>query len=166
MPIGTAYEPRFRYLLGSYFGAWNMIESTTDYGVGKLLGTTHEQTHLLTAGIFIGRKLTLLRSLAKTNETFKNSEALFKALKTLQSEAKRDVLAHSYMGTSANNIVFVERITHGKFSAREHRFTMPQFEIHTKKVTQASADMYDALQIDDSDYLRFGRAPLSMTDSG
>jgi hypothetical protein len=110
--------PIFQRELGRFFGAWTSAEATIDFSIGKLLKITHEESHLITATLEFGRKITLLRSLVSRHRS-KNKETIIKCLNTLQNESKRNVFAHSYIGSTKTVVTFIERIPYGKFSANE-----------------------------------------------
>ena len=165
MAISVAHDPDFRYLVGTFFGAWNLIECTVDFGIGKLLKTTHEQTHLLTAGMQMGRKITLLRSLAARGPDSKNKENILAALKVLQGEMKRDVIAHSYLAWDREKVTFIERVPNGKFTAIEHPFTLASFHAHVRTLTNNGGKLQAALEMEDADFESFAKAALKINKS-
>src|SRR4051794_13622251 len=99
-------DDTFRWALGTFHVLWSTIELTVALGIGKFLRTTHEQTHILTAGMEFGRKATLLRNLAYRGSK-PNRKQIVKIIGSLQNDAKRNVLAHGFMVATQTTVRFV-----------------------------------------------------------
>lgn len=156
-------DPKFIMSLGLFHAAWTSIDLTLDCAIGKSLETQPEQTHLVTAGMEMGRKIRLLHGIVgRTNH--KNKNLLIGALNRLQNESKRSVLTHSYILSDRHVVTFVERIG-GEYRVRLHKFTVDEFAMHVQKFTQAAKDFWDALEYTDRDIYDFAMAAVKQANS-
>src|SRR3954470_15790553 len=79
LPVGKnslGVSGEFNALLDLFLGAWASFEMTTDFAIGKLLKTSHEQTHLITAGMTFGRRARLLADLVSHSDHPRKAEIL------------------------------------------------------------------------------------------
>jgi hypothetical protein len=155
------FSDRFIHQLGWFFGAWTTFDMITDFAIGKFLNATHEDTHLLTAGMMWGRKARLLADLIKRTDHPKKSE-LLGSLNTVRGQVKRDVFAHSYTRSDENTVTFLNRKEGGGYQAVEYPFTLERFTAHVKTFTQASEDFAKALGASPQELSAFTKAALSL----
>src|SRR5947208_14979395 len=91
----------------------------------------------MTAGMQFGRKAILLRALVSKSDC-KNKGAIIKLLNYFQTESKRNVFAHSFAKSGEDDVTFVTRDNHGKFVAKQYRFTANEFEAHVRGCVEAA----------------------------
>jgi hypothetical protein len=143
--------------LGKFHGAWASIDLCLSYGIGKFLKITHEEAHVLTAGMEFGRKATLLRNLVYRSD-HPNRAAIIGAVAKLQNEAKRNVFAHSFMVSTPDTVTFVDRSRGGDYSVTTHAYTLPEWTVHVESVAEMGEALYQALGAIDEDFRDFGEA--------
>ena len=112
-------NPDFHRLLGTYYGSWTAADLTIDFAIGKFLKITHEHAQILTAGMMFGSKIRLLIEFVNRSHD-KNKNVIIKALRNLQSEPKRDIIAHSYLIIKGGKATFIERPRGGEYCAKLH----------------------------------------------
>jgi hypothetical protein len=163
-PLGLTVE--FTTWFGTFHGLWLSTELTVDYTICKLLKIPHEEAHLLTAGMEVGRKLRLLEGLLKRSD-YKNKDVIIGALRKLQNETKRNVFAHSYLMSDEKTVTFVHRSSGQKYTAEKFVFTMPEFKEHMVSFAQHAQTFWDALEMDKhrADLEAFGAAAMSAANS-
>lgn len=151
----------FLTAVGLFQTNWMQLDLLLDYAIGKFLGTSAANTHMLTAGLEFGRKSSWLRMLISKSDHAKKSQ-LLSALNVIQNESQRNVLFHSYLVGGANHVTFIERSRHGKFSGKEHRYTMPEFHRHVDEIARAMSSFDEALGVSADELLEFAQAALSI----
>ena len=142
-------HPNFIMNLGLFHGAWSVIDLSVDCAIGKFLNVSPEQMHLITTGMMSGPKLRLLHGLVGRSDHAQKAQ-IIGAINKLQNEAKRAALTHSYVYSNETTITFLERIP-GEFRAREHTFTLTEFQEHNKALAKAMQDLWAALGYSDDD---------------
>lgn len=142
----ACHDPRFLTYVGWFHQAWAGAEIAVDAAIGKLLRITDEEAHLLTTGLELNRKATLLRLLLKRSNLEGKSVAI-KALDKIQNESKRNVFAHSYMESNRTKVVYRKKEAHGgKFWTVKLEFTVEEFIAHVANLIDASADFMEAME--------------------
>jgi hypothetical protein len=146
--------------VGRFYGMWSSLEACIDYTIGRLLKTSHTDTHILTAGMEFGRKANLLRALlARSDEPEKDR---IRALLTkIQNESRRNIFTHSLMLSDSESVTFVHRKMDGTYTGKEVRFTGPEFKQHVDDITAFAMDLSQLLSINPADFQEFGRAASS-----
>lgn len=160
----AAFHPNFLAAMGTFYNAWSTAEITIEFAIGKFLDLPHDETHLMTASMEFNRKANFARVLITRSGDPKQGD-LIKALNTIQNESLRNVFAHSFLRSTPTEIIFVERTTHGKYSAREHTFTVQAFKNHVRKLTEAASDFYIALGDVGEEFKTFCLAATSVRTS-
>lgn len=155
---GLAFNAQF----GFFYAAWAVAEALLDCALGQFLRLGDAETHLLTAGMPYGRKAALLRSLINRSN-HANKAMLIHKLKVMQNESLRNVFAHSYLASDDKIITFVERSHSGDYWAKEHNFTLEEFNLHVKKFAEAMRDFGEALGVPPSQFRKFQHASLSVS---
>jgi hypothetical protein len=146
--------------LGHFFGLWAALEATIDYMIGSLLKISHEETHILTAGMEFGRKADLLRAfLARSSH--KEKDRIGPLLTIIQNEARRNIFTHSMISSNADLVTFTHRKVQGAYSTTEITFTGPEFNRHVCTITRYMMDLHSLLDIDENDFQAFGKAASS-----
>ena len=114
-------------------------------GIRDLLKITNEDAHLITAGLELNRKATLLRNLLRRSDHPQKSKAIG-ALNKIQNDSKRNILVHSYLGGTPTTINFIERSKGGAvFHAKNHKFTFEEFQRHVDQFVEQGANLQLAL---------------------
>jgi hypothetical protein len=158
------FNPGFLQLLGMFHGAWASVDMTADFAIGQFMKLPHQQTHLMTAGMAVGAKFRLLADLIGRSDHPKKSE-LLGALNKIRGETKREVLAHSYIRSSATAVTFLDRKGGGEYRAKEYPFSLLQFSSHVKILTQSGQDFEAALGADPKELRDFWDAAISANRS-
>jgi hypothetical protein len=151
-----ALNPRYLQLMGWFQSAWASIEVNTDFAICRFLGVTYEQAHLITAGMMFGRKARLLADLIAASDHPKK-DAIIRAFNSVREGNKRNVFAHGYIATDKDSVTFIER-TAGKAKAKQHHFTLQEFEAHVVKFVRAGERFHDVLEIGDQELEDFASA--------
>ena len=123
---------------------------------------SYEETHLITAGMQFSRKAILLRALV-TRSDRKDKGAIIKLLNYFQEESKRNVFAHSFARSDEDNVIFVTRDNHGKFVAKEHRFSATEFETHIQQFIEAAKSFEKEVGLTRNDIEAFCAAAMTLT---
>lgn len=134
-----------------------------DFAIGHFLKTLAEDTHILIAGLEFGRKLWIRLDLTKRSQ-HKNRGALVDAIQVLQG-AKRDTIAHAYIRTESDTVVFISRSRGGPYNATELKFTGNEFDEHVSKTVRAAIQFQDALGASDAELIAFAEACLNIKKS-
>ena len=150
--------------LGVFYGAWSAAEVVVDMAVGKLLKLPPEETHLLTAAMDFSRKIILLKALVARQKP-KHQGKIQSALNSILNDSKRNMFAHSYIASRLDAVSFVERTTHGKYLARRHEFTGPEFRKHVDDFVDAADNLQIALGFTKADFAVFSKAAFSANNS-
>ena len=161
-PEKLADTIEFNMQLGFFYSAWAVTDATLDFALGKFLRLTHEETHLLTAGMEFGRKATLLRNLLRHQKDSPQKSELLRTVKIIQNDSLRNVFAHSYLASDEDSVSFISRSRGGDYSATEYEFTKDEFREHVHKFIDASHDFYNALEVDDHEFFAFQYAALNV----
>ncbi|HEU4550448.1 MAG TPA: hypothetical protein VFS01_12185 [Rhizomicrobium sp.] len=132
----------FLYFFGMFHAAWASVDSAIDMLIGKHLKIEPVETHILTSGMMFGAKARLLRELVRRG-TSPNKPKIIAALNNLQNKGKRNQFAHSYIGASATEVCFLERLSGGDFAVKEHTFTLETFKAHVKSFTDSGKDLWN-----------------------
>jgi hypothetical protein len=153
----------FYRTIGKFHVLWATADLSIDFAIGKFLGLPAEDTHLLTAGMFYGRKLRLLSDLVKRNGALgeKRRTKFLQSIKHLLG-AKRDVVTHSYIWSSDIEVKFYLRKAGDKFTVQESRFTRTEFNEHAKKFEDAALIFHKALGASPKELNDFANAALSL----
>jgi hypothetical protein len=117
-----ALNPTYLRAMGLFQSAWAGIEVCTDLAIGRMLGVTYEQTHLITSGLMFGRRARLFVDLAKRSSLPKKASVL-QHFNVIRGDSLRDVFAHGYISSDKNSITFMERPGGGEFRAKLHEFS-------------------------------------------
>ena len=154
----------FNMEFGWFHQMWAITEATLDFAIGKFLRLNGHETHILTAGMQHGRKTMLLRSLISRTKHPNKSE-LLRTLKIIQNESLRNSFAHSYIGSDAKTIFFLERNPGGAYKAKAHEFSMRQFKNHVSKFVDAAIAFEKALDVGPGEIETFQLLALSVKKS-
>jgi hypothetical protein len=119
---GMAAERDFNLRLGLFYGAWTAADMTIDMAIGRFLYLTDYEAQLLTSGMEFGPKARLLYELVKRSLHPKRTDILH-SLNKLRNDAKRNVLAHSYLIADRESVTFLERSRGADYTVKKHRFT-------------------------------------------
>jgi hypothetical protein len=158
------FTDQFLHFLGMYHGVLGSLELVLCCGITKLLKIPPESGHILTSGMELGRKLTLLRNVAhRSNHEAKNR--IIQLLGKIQNESKRNVLAHSYITTDVDSVTFVERSRGGDYRVTRHRYTLKEFVAHIAEFMKAAAELETVLEITEDELHKFGEAAFSAATS-
>jgi hypothetical protein len=158
MKLGLTDE--FNMWFGKFHGAWLSVELLVDYAIGFFLETEYEETHHITAGMEIGRKMRLLESLLHRS-THKNKSSLIGYLRKVQNESKRNVFAHSFMDSEPDHITFVNRSFGQKYEVQLHKYTLKQFVAHVMTFITTGRYFYESFEFNEDDIQKFGQAAIS-----
>src|SRR3954470_8073310 len=129
LPVGKnslGVSGEFNALLDLFLGAWASFEMTTDFAIGKFLKTSHEQTHLITAGMMFGRRAMLLADLVGHSDHPRKAEILG-AFNKLRGMNIRDIFIQSCRRSNSEEVRFQGRSTNGQFKTKSHKFTKGEF---------------------------------------
>jgi hypothetical protein len=158
--IPMAYNNEFAKWLGKFQLAWSEIELTTSFAVGKLLGLTDEEAHLVTTRMPFAVRASLLRSLVARKKP-ESAKELITALNQIQNESKRNVFAHSFILSNENVVTFHDRNWEGDFVTKPHSFTLEGFKNHVVKLYKATRTFNTAIGVTQESLDAFAKAALS-----
>jgi hypothetical protein len=166
MAKDLAQKAAFQRQLGLFYAAWTSTEFMLDYAIGLLLKTPPQQTHLLTSAMEYGRKIRLLVHGLKESD-HRNKSTIISCLNYFSGESKRNVFAHSFLISSANAVVFVERGHSTPYHVKAHSFTLDAFTTHVRTFIERSRQFREALDIDvtSQDFRALRAAALSLIRS-
>lgn len=150
--------------MGLFQSSWAAIEVNTDFAIGRLLGVTYYQTHLITSGVMFGRRARLFVDLLKDSDWPKQSK-LLAAFNIIRGSSLRDVFAHAYIASDGNTVTFIERPGGQEFRVKEHEFTLGGFIDHVNKVVKAGVSFHNELKIQQSELNAFANAAFKPSRS-
>jgi len=154
--LGARHE--FNVLLDLFLGAWATFEMTVDFAIGKFLNTSHEQTHLITAGMMFGRRARLLAELVTRSDHPRKTEILG-AFNKLCGMSKWEIFVHSFLQPNREEGVhFLARSANGQFKTKSPGFTKAELMDQLRAFAIAGSDFYIALGVTDADIQSFGAA--------
>jgi hypothetical protein len=116
---------------------------------------------LITSGLMFGRKARLLVDLVRNSDDPKK-DAILRPFNAIRGDAKRDIIAHGYIWSDANTVVFIERTGGGDYRTREYSFSLTEFGEHVKKFVKSAKEFYDAIGITQEEFDAFANAALSL----
>ena len=149
----------FNPLMDLFLGAWASFEMTVDFAIGKFLKTSHEQTHLITAGMMFGRRAKLLADLVGRSDHPRKAEILG-AFNKLCGMSKGEVFVRSFLQPSREG--FLSRSANGQFKIKSPSLTKAELMDQLRTFAVAGADFYIALGVTDADIQSFGAAAESL----
>jgi hypothetical protein len=160
LPILMVNHASYLQLLGIFHSNWSAIDLYTDFAIYQFLHVTPQQAHLITSGMVFGRKARLLDDLIRHSDDPRKSKLLepFKKIRA----AKRDIIAHSYVGSDALSVWYLERNTSGPFKAEIHRYSAEMLHSHVQAIANAVSDFYNALGVERVELDAFANAALSL----
>jgi hypothetical protein len=120
-----ALTDEFYLTMGKYHVLWASIDIVIDCSIARSLKVPANDAHLITAGMFYGRKIRLLLDLLREDTVINQSikTKMRQALKELLG-SKRDVLTHGYIWSSQNTISFQLRKAGEHFIVQTEEFTV------------------------------------------
>lgn len=151
----------FKADLGFFYRLWTVSDALMDFSLGQFLRLTDDETHIVTSGMPFGRKTALLRSLVARSK-HKDKGKIKKLINSIQNESLRNVFAHSYIASDDKVISFVERSHSSDYWAKEHRFTMHEFNEHVTQFAYNLKELGDALEIDEDRFRMFQAAAFNV----
>ena len=155
-----AHTDEFNRLLGMFHYNWSATDLHVDYAIYQFLGITPLQAHLITSGMLFGRKIRLLVDLIKHSNH--NERVALLAVLGRITKANRDIIAHAWVRSDANTVVFLERKISGPFSAKEHAFSLPEFTAHVTEVATAGTEFRQLLNVSSPELHGFANAALNI----
>jgi hypothetical protein len=155
----VAMSQQFHRMLGIFHGCWTSTELYTDYAICKFLNVSPKQGHLITTGMPFSRRAKLLVELIKSSRHPNKSE-LIRSFNVIRS-SKREAIAHGYISVMGDRVSFLDRHHGDRLTGEQILFTLPEFYLHVKTLTQAAEDFESALGADDASVARFANAALS-----
>ena len=158
-----ATRDEYNALMDLFWGAWATFEMTLDFAIGKFLNTSHEQTHLITAGMMFGRRARLLADLVERSDHPRKAQ-ISGAFDRLCGMSKRDIFAHFCRPPNQEEAHFLERSADGRFTIKSPRFTHAEFMDQLCAFAVAGADFHSALGVTDADIQSFGAAVRSLNE--
>ncbi len=160
LPLPLILSQEYTQMLGTFYSNWSAIDLFTDYAICQFLHVTPEQSHLITSGMMFGRKAKLLDDLLRHSNDYRKKN-IYPPFNKIRA-AKRDLFAHSYVGSNATSVFFLERSISGKYSAKKHTFTMQEFGAHVKEIATAAREFFYALDVSLQDLDAFAETALSL----
>jgi hypothetical protein len=158
---GMVASREFNLLLGLFYGAWTSADMTIDLAIGRFLGLSDYEAQILTSGMEFGPKARLLYEVVKRSVHPKKAEILH-GLNKLRNEAKRNILAHSYLIAGRESVTFLERSRGGDYIVKKHRFTYLQWQKDVTETLQAGEEFWKALGYTREELVTFAQAALGM----
>jgi hypothetical protein len=147
-------------LLGIFHSNWSAIDLYTDFAIYQFLHVTPQQAHLITSGMMFGRKARLLADLIKHSDDPRKPK-LLESFNKIRA-AKRDIIAHSYVGSDALSVWYLERNTSGPFKAEVHSYSAERLRGYVQGIANAASDFYNALGVERAEIDAFANAALSL----
>jgi hypothetical protein len=157
VPLGKGIS--FNAMLGIFHLNWAAIDLHTDFAIYKFLKVTSLQAHLITSGMMFGRKARLLVDLIRHSDA-KNKSAILGPFNIIRA-SNREMIAHSYFTSDAMSVVFLERSSANKFSVKEHRYSLPEFQAHVDKISAAAQAFVAAIDAPREEINDFVQTALS-----
>jgi hypothetical protein len=153
--LGARHE--FNVPMDLFLGAWATFEMTLDFAIGKFLQTSHEQTHLITAGMAFGRRGRLLADLVIHSDHPRKAQILG-AFNKLCGMRKQEIFVHSFLQPNEEEGAFLARSANGQFRTKSPGFTKAELMDQLRAFAVAGSDFYIALGVTDADIQSFGAA--------
>ena len=154
----------FNVFIDLFLGAWASFEMTVDFAIGKFLKTTHEQTHLITAGMMFGRRARLLDDLVGRSDHPRKTEILG-AFNKLRGMSTKGIFVQCCRWSNEEEGHVLERSADGRFKIKSRNFAEAEFMDCLRAFAAASSDFYLALEITGADIRAFGAAAESLSDT-
>jgi hypothetical protein len=158
---GMAASRDFNIRLGLFYGAWTSADMTIDMAIGRFLGLSDYEAQILTSGMEFGPKARLLHELVKRSVHPKKA-AIIHSLSKLRNDARRNVLAHSYLIADADSVTFLERSRGSDYTVKRHRFTYLEWQKHVTQMIEAGRQFWEALGYTQDELVAFAEAALSI----
>jgi hypothetical protein len=133
---------------------------TIDMAIGRFLNLTDYEAQILTSGVEFGPKARLLYELVKRSLHPKRADILH-SLNKLRNDAKRNVLAHSYLIADRESVTFLERSRGTDYTVKKHQFTHLEWQKHVTTTLQAGEEFWKALGYKHEELEAFALAALS-----
>lgn len=159
-----ALQKKYLAAMGLFQSSWAAIEVNTDFAIGRMLGVTYYQTHLITSGVMFGRRSRLFVDLLK-NSDCPNKPKILEAFNTIRGSSLRDVFAHAYIASGGDTVTFIERPGGHEFRVKHHEFTMDNFIAHVNKIVKAGVNLHNELKIQQSELDAFAHAAFNPSRS-
>jgi hypothetical protein len=118
------------------------LDLYTDFAIYQFLHVTQQQAHLITSGMMFGRKARLLDDLIRHSDDPRKPK-LLESFNKIRA-AKRDIITHSYVGSDAISVWYLERNTAGPFKAEIHSYSAERLQEHIQGIANAATDFYNA----------------------
>ncbi|MBX3505174.1 MAG: hypothetical protein KF895_06805 [Parvibaculum sp.] len=162
MPTYPVYTIWTWIAIGLFQTLWMNVETLTDFAIGKFLKVSHEQAHLVTAGLMFGRKARLLADLVARSDHPRRSE-LLGIVNKIRGQTKRDVLFHSTIGASEDGtkLVFTHRDAGQSLRVVEYSFTKKEFINHLQLLMNLTMDLQSELPASQEEMDGFRRAAFN-----
>ena len=153
-----ARKAKFQQAYGAFPIQWASIQLIMDAVIGHLLNLDAKSAHLMTAGLEVNRKVTILRGIIRHVKHPQQAE-LLRSLSVIQNESKRNVFAHSYWVANSEEVIFIERSSYnGELTVKTHAFTLKQFQQHVAKIEAAAQNFERALGHSRDKVVEFAKA--------
>ena len=154
----------FIFELGKFHGAWATIDVELDLAISKSLNLSYEDAQMVTAGMQFGSKIRILYNIIKRGN-HPNKSKIIDALNTLRNKVKRNIVAHSYMITDEKTVTFIERSGAHSYEVTKHEYTLESFKDLVKLMTQTGIQLFEAVELSNSELQKFGEAAFKSTKS-
>ena len=151
------FDRAFLYHYGMYHGILGSLELVLCYAITELLKVSPETGHVVTSGMELGRKLTLLRNVAYRSD-HPQKRRIMSVAGTIQNESKRNVFAHSYITSEKDTVTFVERSRGGDYRVVKHIYTLKEFVAHVQNFVKCASELETLLGITPDKLRQFGEA--------
>jgi hypothetical protein len=160
LPIPMVNHASYLQLIGIFHSNWSAIDLYTDFAIYQFLHVTQQQAHLITSGMMFGRKARLLDDLIRHSDDPRKPK-LLESFNKIRA-AKRDIITHSYVGSDAISVWYLERNTAGPFKAEIHSYSAERLQEHIQGIANAATDFYNALGVERAELDAFANAALSL----
>jgi hypothetical protein len=139
-------DDEFYQLVGQFHVLWSSLDLSIDFAIGKFLKLPAKDTHLVTTGMFYGRKIRLLLDLVNRDRKlpYRLRTKYNQSLKALLG-SKRDLLTHGYLSSGPDSVSFFLRKSGDQFSVQNQTFTIEEFREHIRRFAEACGSLQECL---------------------
>jgi hypothetical protein len=108
--------------------------------------------------MMFGRKIRLLVDLVKHSDDKRKARLL--AVLGRVTRANREVITHSYVRSDPDSVTFMERKLSGPFTAKEHTYSIAEFQTYMGEVLKAELEFDKVLSASREELDEFAQIAL------
>jgi hypothetical protein len=150
---------------GLFMVNWSLFEITLEVGIMKQVELHPVEGTIVTSGLQIERRASILRSLLAIHGEKKFKETIM-LINQVVAQAKRNSIIHGHVffGGDGKEIKFVQRNTDQKLTAKSVSFDAKAMLAHAASLREKIVSLQELLSISNSDLEEFAKVGLILTN--